>query len=148
MQSDDKLMYRSTLCVFPEPAQSVRETAYTVGCVAYLNTLAQRQRNMSCRQLQRLVQEAVRQKNIRLYFYVDGAPAGYLMWGFLTPDVWQRMQQPSPQCLQLHASEWNEGDLPCIIDVLAPRGQLQRYVADFACLHGLDPAAVLGQPQP
>ncbi|MET0323222.1 MAG: hypothetical protein ABW069_21070 [Duganella sp.] len=85
MHSERNAAIRSALCVFPAPSPNVRETAHAVGCVAYLNALAQRRRFLTCGQLQRLVQEAVRQKNIRLYFYVDGAPAGYLIWGFVPP---------------------------------------------------------------
>lgn len=134
---------QGALCVYPQAGPTVRASAFQVGCVAYLNALAQRQRFLSCGQLQRLAQEAVRHKHIRLYFHDGGAPAGYLIWAFVTADVWRRMRR-QPR-FQLHASEWNEGELPCIVDVLAPRGQLDRYVADFAGAHGLDPDSILNR---
>ncbi|GJJ05044.1 hypothetical protein RugamoR64_55820 [Duganella rhizosphaerae] len=68
---------------------------------------------------------AIRHNNVKCYFNDDGEIVAMLAWAFLSEATIQRLCDSGR--MDLHLSEWNEGDQLWIVDFLAPHGNL-RYV--------------------
>ena len=77
----------------------------------------------------------------RLYRDADGAPAGFLTWAWLD----QGAIAPKP-VFALHAFEWNEGDLLCLMDGVATPAAAEEMRADLAhAWFGGEPLSIYGR---
>lgn len=104
------------------------ESKYTsLGCVAHVMANSPRYRSNTAWLLAHWIQPAIALNQIEIVFF-DNLPVGYLTWAYLSSETARRLvQQPTI----LHASEWNEGELPWIIDVCGMRSDMLRSVRRF-----------------
>jgi hemolysin-activating ACP:hemolysin acyltransferase len=81
----------------------------------------------------------------RLYFSDDGAPAGVLTWAWLSERTIARLAHVPLH--DVHASEWNEGDHLCFVDVAASAGVRPAIERDvMAALFPEESAALVYYP--
>ncbi|WP_414448615.1 toxin-activating lysine-acyltransferase [Burkholderia sp. 22PA0099] len=57
-------------------------------------------------------------------FFRNDEPVGYVAWGLLTN---RSLSSLSSVASVLHPSDWNEGDTPCILDLILPIGSIYSY---------------------
>jgi hemolysin-activating ACP:hemolysin acyltransferase len=79
--------------------------------------------------IDRVVQPALRHRSIKFYFNNRGNEVGFAVWAFLAPGVENQFLQRGQW--DLHISEWNEGESPWIIDLIAPHGHLRKIIEDL-----------------
>jgi|688.fasta_scaffold317212_1 cytolysin-activating lysine-acyltransferase len=73
--------------------------------------------------------QAIEHSQVQFYFNDNGKVVGYVCWGRLSPDVELRLLRGNAE---LHISEWNEGEVFWIIDLVAPFGHLRRILSMFS----------------
>lgn len=55
----------------------------------------------------------------------EGRPVAYICWALVTPEVLERCKQAGPR---LRPSEWRCGDIPLVVDVVAPFGGAEAVI--------------------
>lgn len=129
-------MRQSYLEVFNEPSDRDREIATKLGFACRLMPQAPSHAMRPMRHLDTLVMPAIRHDKIKYFFNDDGHVCGYVIWALLAEDVEERFIRNGS--MELHISEWNEGDSLWIIDLLVPHGNLKyvlRYLRDELFRH-------------
>jgi cytolysin-activating lysine-acyltransferase len=73
--------------------------------------------------------QAIEHEQVQFYFNDNGKVVGYVCWARLSPDVELRLLRGH---IELHISEWNEGEVFWIVDLVAPFGHLRRILSKFS----------------
>jgi cytolysin-activating lysine-acyltransferase len=94
-----------------------------LGCVAHIMASNSSHRSQKIYGLAVWIEPAIVHDQIEIFFR-NGEPVGYFVWACLTPTVVSKIIK---QNHVIHPSEWNEGDLLWVIDVLLPRDSLSIY---------------------
>ncbi|WP_414448018.1 toxin-activating lysine-acyltransferase [Burkholderia sp. 22PA0099] len=94
-----------------------------LGCLAHLMSTSQAHRNQRLYSLSLWAAQAVAHDHVEIFFR-NGDPVGYLIWAMLTPRTLDKLLG---QAYVLHPSEWNEGELLCILDLMLPRGSMATH---------------------
>lgn len=71
---------------------------------------------------------AVRLGQIHFIYNRRRAPLGYVAWAFITEEVLNRIKNGESD---LHFSEWNEGDIVYLFDVVSPYGYTRELLGSF-----------------
>lgn len=79
--------------------------------------------------VQSVIIPGIQHKQIKFYFNALGDVVGYVVWATLSLDVEDRIVRTSR--MDLHPSEWNEGDRLWIIDLLVPFGNIDYVLRDL-----------------
>ena len=77
--------------------------------------------------MRELLIPAIKHDFIKFYFNCDGVVVGYVIWAFLAIETEQRIIRTGS--LQLHPSEWNEGESLWILDFIARPGHAKYILA-------------------
>jgi hemolysin-activating ACP:hemolysin acyltransferase len=118
-------MRQSYLEVFNEPSARSREIATKLGFACQLMPKASSHAMRPMHHLDTLVMPAIRHDKIKFFFNDEGRVCGYVIWALVAEDVEDRFIRSGS--MDLHVSEWNEGESLWIIDLLVPYGSL-KYV--------------------
>ncbi|WP_186020898.1 toxin-activating lysine-acyltransferase [Burkholderia gladioli] len=95
-----------------------------LGCLAHLMSIRPVHRQQKLYSLALWATHAIAHDNVEIFFR-NGEPVGYLIWALLTPETLSKLLD---QAYVLHPSEWNEGELLCILDLMLPRGSMTSHV--------------------
>lgn len=71
---------------------------------------------------------AVRLGQIHFIYNRRHAPLGYVAWAFITEEVLNRLKEGQ---YDLHFSEWNEGDIVYLFDIVSPYGYAKELLSSF-----------------
>lgn len=74
---------------------------------------------------------AVRHQQLKCYFCESSGLTGVAIWMWLDEAVLARIYQSGSYPPELHISEWREGDIFFIADVIAHRGRLRKIIRDI-----------------
>ena len=119
-------MLANSLRVFPKPNPDRVERYAQIGYAMYLLSQSPQARHRQTHYANAVLTPAIAHQKISFYFDEDGAPAAFLVWASLAPDVEERIFTRSK--LELHFSEWNEGDSLWVLDLVAPFGHLKHVL--------------------
>lgn len=119
-------MPHSFLRIHDQPDERLMKRCALIGAAAMLMAMHGNPARRELRYLKRVVEPAVIQDNIKLYFNEDGSLVGYVIWARLAEAVEQQVLETGE--FVLHESEWNEGRSFWIVDLLAPYGHF-KYIA-------------------
>lgn len=72
---------------------------------------------------------AINLGQVHLIYNRRGNPLGYLAWSFITEQVLAQLKK-DPLYI-LHFSEWNEGDIVYLFDVVSPYGYTKELLHSF-----------------
>jgi len=125
----DSAMRSSFLRVYPQPNPDRVERYTQIGYAMHLLSQSPLARHRQTHYANAILAPAIAHQRINFYFDEDGAPAAFVVWANLAPDVEERVFATSK--LDLHFSEWNEGSSLWILDLVAPFGHL-KYVLQHA----------------
>ncbi|MCX7207582.1 MAG: toxin-activating lysine-acyltransferase [Proteobacteria bacterium] len=101
----------------------------TYGYAAWLLSSSNITSDIGMRYIHTVVGEAFSHKKIKFYFNDDGMVVGMVIWACLTKDVEKRIIEKRK--VDLHKSEWNEGDRLWILDFVAPFGNIKYIIRDI-----------------
>ena len=122
-------MRRTSLTVSHSPSEAAAETAQMYGYACLLMSVAAGHRERTVTNLRSLLEPAIAHGQLKLYFNDNGNPVAYVAWALLDGQVEDRVL--SEGRLDLHHSEWNEGQSLWIVDFVAPFGHLRHVLADL-----------------
>ncbi len=78
--------------------------------------------------LEKIFNPAFRHSKISVFFNSLSEPVAYVVWAFITEEVGHRIA--STGLVDLHLSEWNEGEQFWIIDCAAKQGYFSGVIKD------------------
>ena len=110
--------------------ESIQDQFLALGYAAALCSVSRTHQQDFTWRLVAVLQPAITMRQFIVYFNDEGAPVGFVAWARLTADVVSTCQRDTS--FLLHLSEWNEGDLRCIVDSTAPYGHAKPMIQDFA----------------
>jgi hemolysin-activating ACP:hemolysin acyltransferase len=70
-------------------------------------------------------------RQVRCYFSEKGKLIGLITWAWLTSEVLQRICEEGHTPAQLHVSEWREGDILCVLDLVTVGDSLREILHEF-----------------
>ena len=106
---DDKTLQRSLAA----------ERFSLLGCAYDVISQCPRYREASFGEVSNLISCAIMNQQIKCYFNTMGRPVGLLMWAWVTEGVLARLRSQATFPPQLHQSEWQEGDIPFVVDLVS-----------------------------
>jgi cytolysin-activating lysine-acyltransferase len=112
-------MNRFNLLSF-KPSTSAEEEAKTLGFILAIMSKCRTGVDYSISHFNKIIRPAITHGKIRIYFSTRGEPVAYYVWAHLAPDVEADLLAGKP--INLHISEWNEGENVWILDLAAPLG--------------------------
>lgn len=115
--------------VFGAPDSTRNDRYARLGYVAGLLATIPRRPKMPMEAALWLADVAISVEQIKLYFARDGQPVAYASWALLAEEVERRIARLGFPLL--HVSEWNEGSLLWIVDLVAPYGHLPYVLCDL-----------------
>lgn len=115
----------SFLRVFDHSDQPIGAKLEMLGWVATLAGRSASHRGLPLRYLSEVIVSAIENECCRLFFNEDGEVVAFVAWAHLDARTVDRVLHTGR--LELHPSEWVEGEHLWIVDFLAPYGNL-RYV--------------------
>jgi hemolysin-activating ACP:hemolysin acyltransferase len=121
-------MLRSYFEVYPDVNAESRHRAEHIGYATKLLLISS---TFDSNLLQRLraIDLAITQDRIRYYFNVDGVIVGFVVWGFLCERTEERIIKTG--VVDLHPSEFNEGNALWILDLFVPFGHIAYVLKDL-----------------
>ena len=119
----------SFLKVYDAPSPEARSKAEKYGHAVTLMCACKSHGALPMSYLRAVVQPAVRLGNIKFYFNEEGSIVGYVIWALLAPDVEERLARKRE--IDLHLSEWHEGNSLWILDLLVPAGNFKYVLEDL-----------------
>lgn len=122
-------MPSSFYCVYPQPSADAIDRYSQLGYAAHLLSQSPKAKDRPLQYVQQVIAPAIAHQQLRLLFDENGAPAAFIVWARLAPDVERRILTSSS--IALNFSEWNEGSSLWLLDLIAPRGHLP-YVLQHA----------------
>ena len=108
--------------VYRLPPESKRSRHDQAGRVAELLAAGEYGSSRQIRYFQTIVFPAIAHNQIELFYNEDTNAVGAVVWATLAADVEKRVIKTGR--IDLHISEWNEGDSLWIVDLVAPFGHL------------------------
>ena len=109
--------------------ESSEDQFLAIGYAAALCSVTRSHQDEFTQRLVALLQPAITVRQFIVYFNDDDAPVGFVAWALLTDAVLSTCQRDTSYLL--HWSEWNEGSLRCIVDSVAPYGDVRQMIQDF-----------------
>lgn len=122
-------MRNSFLRVYDRPAQKIQETAEILGHIIIIMKNNPAHANREISYLSNNLLNAILQKNIKIYFNIEGFPVGYIAWAYLDSSTELRIMKTNNA--NISAEEWNCGNSLWIMDFLAPSGNLIYILNDL-----------------
>lgn len=112
----------SFLRVYASSDRPIGAKLEALGWIATLAARSPSHRGLPVRYLGEVVVPAIENECSRLFFNEDGEVVAFVAWAYLDARTVARVM--STGRLELHASEWVEGEHLWIVDFLAPFGNL------------------------
>jgi cytolysin-activating lysine-acyltransferase len=78
------------------------------------------------------IEPAIHHDQIHFFFSASGSLTGYMTWALLAPDTEHRLMH-DPNVL-FHISEWNEGNLLWIMDLVVLNGNIRHIIRQALAL--------------
>lgn len=111
-----------------EFANAPRSNAEALGQIFTLMTQSKVHRSWRVVEIERYIVPALQHRQFRLFYDKTGIPFGYVSWAWLTKGLEERYLAGG---YALQPQDWVGGDLPWIIDWLAPRGGTKYMLRDL-----------------
>lgn len=104
--------------IYDAPAERFQRSAYEIGCGMRILIQNRAEREITLREWHFMFAEAVQQKNVVFSFDSSSTPIGYALWARVEENTDIRVRLGKKTLL--HPCEWNEGEIPWIIDSVTP----------------------------
>lgn len=101
----------------PDPSPSSIARLGTLGAVAFVNSHSVERQRLPIGALRLWIEPAIELAQCHVFYDAQERPSGYMTWAFLSVAVAKRVAQDAATVL--HPSEWNEGKLLWLMDLVA-----------------------------
>ena len=71
---------------------------------------------------------AILGKQFKVYYH-EGQPKAAVFWALVNEEVKERIDSSAQPRLRLH--DWRSGDIPVVVDAIAPFGDRERFMDEF-----------------
>jgi len=126
--------------VFDEPDNTYAMRAAKIGYACRLHGVSESGRYDPVMSVVSRVEAAIDHQQIRFFFGPRGNPVAYVSWAHLAIDVESRIT--NARRINLHPSEWNEGESTWIVDLVSPYGHFGSMIESLLCKEFLNVARV------
>lgn len=110
----------------PEYNELFDQRAKLLGYIWSVMMTSKNLKNRRFEILETLINPAFRHGYVTVLFNTVSEPVAYFIWAYLTPDVEERIMRTGT--LDLHLSEWNEGEQLWILDCAVRKGYFSSVV--------------------
>lgn len=111
------------------PNKNALDFGASVGFAALLFSYSEHHERYTCTDLQKHFVHPYRLGQYKFYFNGNGDVVAVVTWAWVSEYGLQRLI--NDDYYDMHPSEWNEGDILFLMDVVAPFGHFREVVADL-----------------
>ncbi|WP_298916504.1 toxin-activating lysine-acyltransferase [uncultured Algimonas sp.] len=111
------------------PPQEERTVSHVLGEITWLMTQSSTHKGLFLSDLEWMVMPPVLLEQFRI-FYGPESPAAVAFWARVSEETDQRLRKT--QSVRLRADEWKGGDIPWLIELVAPFGAEEEILQDLS----------------
>ena len=107
---------------------SKKTVADVLGQIVWLMTQSKEHRGLFLSDLEWAIMPPILSKQFKLYYH-EGQPKGAVFWAMVDEETKERLDGTANPKLRL--AEWRSGDIPYVVDAIAPTGDHRQLKIEF-----------------